>query len=192
MRQALNVLMILIIAYLAYMLYNSIKEPIEFAKVKSDRIESVANRLKQVRSAQEIYKAIHGQYASDFDSLITSLQLDSIPFENIQGDEDDPTGQEIIRFFTYTAAIDSVNSLGLNLDSLRFVPFSGGQKFNIEAGITEYQNTMVNVVQVSTRWNAFMGQYADKRFSKYDSGYDPDALVKFGDMNRPILSGNWE
>lgn len=174
------------------MLYNSIREPIQFDKVKNQRKEAVAERLKQVRSAQEIYRLIKGKYASDFDSLIYTLRNDSIAYENIEGDPDDPTNTNFIRTITYSAAIDTVNKLGIVLDSLPFVPFSGGQKFEIRADKIEYQGAIVDVVEVGTRWKQFMGEYGVSRYKKYDSSYDPDASFKFGDLSRPIISGNWE
>lgn len=192
MRLIINFVLILLIILLGYMLYNSINEPILFNRVKNQRKEAVADRLKQVRSAQEIYRLVKGKYASDFDSLIYTLRNERIAYENIEGDPDDPTNTNFIRTVTYSAAIDTVNKLGIVLDSLPFVPFSGGKKFELRADKIEYQGTIVDVVEVGTRWKEFMGEYGLNRYKKYDSSYDPDGSFKFGDLSRPIISGNWE
>ena len=41
-------------------------------------------------------------------------------------------------------------------------------------------------------WKVFMGKYAGKRFKKYDDRYNPNAIMKFGDLGKPTVAGNWE
>ncbi|NNE27785.1 MAG: hypothetical protein HKN09_13145 [Saprospiraceae bacterium] len=55
-----------------------------------------------------------------------------------------------------------------------------------------YQSTLVSVVEVGTRWKEFMGEYGSIRYAKYDNSYDPNRMLKFGDMSAPNLTGNWE
>jgi len=182
-----------LIALLAYMLYSSIKEPIAFGEAKDYRKGKVVNKLETIRKAQEIYRSITGEFASSFDELSNTLTNDSIPFEKIIGDPDDPTNADKFeRFITYSLAIDTIRALGINLDSLRYIPFSGGKSFEIAADTIEYQKTTVSVVEVGTKWKNFMGKYADPKYGKYDSRYDPNKTIKFGDMLKPIISGNWE
>jgi len=109
-------------------------------------------------------------------------------------DPDDPTNADkFTKLVTYTPARDSIAGLGLgNVDSLKYVPFSGGKLFNIDADTLTYQSTLVSVTEVFTRWEDFMGKYASPRYSKYDSGYEPKAKLKFGDMSKPNLGGNCE
>jgi hypothetical protein len=64
--------------------------------------------------------------------------------------------------------------------------------FDIAADTIEYQKTTVSVVEVGTKWKNFMGKFADPKYGKYDSRYDPNGTIKFGDMLKPNISGNWE
>lgn len=194
MKAIANTVLILLICALGYMIYNSIKEPIAFQDVKNKRKDVVAAKLDQIRNAQEIYKAVKGSYAGSFEELTRVLKNDSIPFVKIIGDPDDPeNADKFTKEITYAPAIDSVKAMGINLDSLQFVPFApAGTVFNIQADTIEYQSTEVFVVEVGTRWKEFMGEYGDARFSKYDKSYDPMKMIKFGDMNSPSISGNWE
>lgn len=193
MRIVVNIILVLLIALLAYMLYSSIKEPIAFGEAKDYRKGKVVNKLETIRRAQEIYRGITGEFASSFEDLANTLTNDSIPFEKIIGDPDDPTNADKFqRFVTYTPAIDSIRALGINLDSLRYIPFGGGKSFEIAADTIEYQKTTVSVVEVGTKWKNFMGKYADPKYGKYDSRYDPNKTIKFGDMFKPNISGNWE
>ncbi|MEL6863353.1 MAG: hypothetical protein AAFP19_02990 [Bacteroidota bacterium] len=85
-----------------------------------------------------------------------------------------------------------VEEYGLSLDSLSLIPFGGGKTFDIQADTLTYQKTLVNVVEVGTQKRNFMGPYADARFARYDDSYDPDEIIKFGNMNAPNTAGNWE
>ena len=78
------------------------------------------------------------------------------------------------------------------LDSLGIVPFSGGKTFQIAADTITYQQTLVNVLEVKTLKADFMGPFASKKYARYDANYDPNSYLKFGDMNAPNLTGNWE
>lgn len=193
MRYVVNIILVILIVLLAYMLYSSIKEPIAFGEAKDFRKAKVVSKLETIRDAQEIYRGITGEFASSFDQLSNTLKNDSIPFEKIIVDPDDPSNSEKFqRFVTFTPAIDSINALGINLDSLRYVPFSNGMTFDIAADTLEYQKTIVSVVEVGTKWKNFMGKFADPKYGKYDSRYDPNKTIKFGDMLKPNISGNWE
>jgi len=196
MRLLINVILLLIAAVLAYMLYQSIEEPIAFDAEKKRRKDIVVNKLETIRSAQEMYRDITGEFAPNFDTLTQVLTNGEFMRVAVIGDPDDPnfTG-EITYDTTYSAAIDSVNNLKMNLGQLRYVPLfkdTEQTEFNIQALNIEYQATTVSVVEVGTRWRDFMGKYARKYYAKYDQKYDPGKMIKFGDLNKPNISGNWE
>lgn len=193
MKLIISLVLAVVIGFLAYLLYLNIREPIAFQEVKNAREDVVVAKLKEIRTAQEIYRDITGEFANSFDSLAYILKNDSITFENIMGDPDDPSNSTFIRTITKTPAIDSIRALGINLDSLRYVPFADdGTTFEIAADTMTYQSTLVTVVEVGTQWKNFMGDYASIKYSKYDNSYNPNKSLKFGDMNAPNLTGNWE
>lgn len=191
MKSIISVVLILISLFLCYLLYLNIQEPIKFQEVKKEREKTVIKKLESVRTAQEFYKNITGRFASDFDSLTYTLKNDSITIERVEGDPDDPTGQGFIRTLIKKAAMDTLNILGVDISDLSSIPYTENKKFSIDADTMTYQSTLVNVVQVGTRYKDFMGDYASRKYSKYDNSYDPDKMIKFGDMNSPNLSGNW-
>jgi len=173
------------------MLYLNIKEPIEFKGIKDQRHRVVISQLEDIRTSQEMFRDITGKFAHNFDTLFSVLKNDSLSIEMVLGDPDDPTGTDFIRKIIRRSAIDSLTLLGVNLDGLENVPFSDNAKFSIDADTMTYQSTLVNVCQVGTRWKDFMGKYGTAQYSKYDNNYDPNNMVKFGDMGSPNLSGNW-
>jgi len=193
MRLVINLFLVAVIVGLVWLLIQSIREPIAFKAEKDKREQAVIAKLMDIRKAQEAFRDIKGGFAPDFDSLKYVLLNDSFSIVQVYGDPDDPnfTG-EILYDTLKVSARDSIRTMGINLDSLPFVPYGRGERFEIQADTLTYQNTLVNVVEVGVRRKAFMGPWADPRFARYDRGYDPNTVLKFGTMNAPNLSGNWE
>ncbi|WP_235295712.1 hypothetical protein [Portibacter marinus] len=191
MRLILNILLILGIVGLAYLLYYNVKEPIAFQAEKTRRETRVVDRLKDIRTSQELYRTITGLYAPNFDTLAYVLRNQDIPQLKVIGDPDNPEAEFTVDTLYYSTA-DTLEALGINLDSLRYVPFGNGETFKIDADTLTYQQTLVNVVEVGTPRNTFMGRFGDPKYAKYDKSYNPQAMLKFGNMNSPSLSGNWE
>lgn len=195
MRKGINLALFLITLVLTYWLYKSVKEPIEFHAEADKRKDAVITVLKKLQVAQDVYRMVTGAYASNFDTLSKVLNNGKIEIVKLGEDPSDPGNQDkFIRTVSYKAAKDSLFSLlngNINIDSLRYVPFGEGKVFDIAADTLTYQNALVNVVQVQTRFKDFMGIYADPRYQKYDSYYDPEKALKFGDMNSPNTNGNW-
>ena len=195
MKIIINLVLVAIAVFLGWQLYASIKDPISFADELAVRREAVSGRLKQVRDAQQIYRDVSGgEYAKSFDELVNTLRNGRIPIVSVFGDPDDPNfdPEDLRTDTTYLPAIDTVNALGIDLDSLRYIPYSGGKEFRVFADTVTYQKALVNVVQVSAPYQEFMGKYASDRYKRYDNAYDPSATMKFGSTTKPTLSGNWE
>jgi hypothetical protein len=194
MRLIINILTVLLIGALIYLLVSSIKEPIDFKNEKDKRTGAVVDRLMKVRQAQEVYKSITGKFANNFDSLEYVLGNGQIPVYKVIGDPDDPNNVDLISVETlYFEAKDSIEKLGINLDSLRFVPYgTDNLEFTINADTMTYQKTLVNVCEVGVIRRDFMGAFGSEKFRQYDQSYQPNSMIKFGDLDRPNLSGNWE
>lgn len=193
MKYIINLVLILLIAMLGYFIYTSISEPINFNNHKAEREALVIDRLRQIRTAQELYREITGKFAPDFDALLDTLRTKPIPIVKIIGDPDAVNRvEEIQKEIIYINTLDSLATLNITLDSLPLIPNAGGKTFSIQADEIEVQRTRVNVVEVGARYKDFMGYYADERFQKYDKFYSPNKMVKFGDLTTPTLAGNWE
>ena len=195
MRLIINVLLFAVAIVIGYLLYLSIKEPIEFKSEKDRRQTAVVDKLRLIRNMQEFYRDANtdGSFASNWDTLSHVLRNGQFRQIKVVGDPDDPdfTG-EIIYDTTYIPIIDTIQAMGISLDSLKFIPFTDGMAFDIVADTLTYQSTKVNVVEVGTTMSHFMGPYADPRFAKYDNSYNPNRTIKFGDLTKPSLAGNWE
>ncbi|MCB0634162.1 MAG: hypothetical protein R2824_21365 [Saprospiraceae bacterium] len=193
MRLVINLFLAAVVVGLVWLLISSIREPIAFQSEKERRERAVIDKLMEIRTAQDLFRNITDGFAPTFDSLSDVLKNGKFAVISVIGDPDDPnfTG-EIIYDTTYSPAIDSIRALGINLDSLPYVPYGHGAIFDIAADTITYQKTIVPVVEVGVQRKVFMGPYADRRFARYDQKYNPEAPIKFGSMNSPNMSGNWE
>lgn len=193
MRLITNLVLIALVIALVWVLINSIQEPIAFKAEKEKRETAVVDKLTKIREAQKYYRDVTGEFAPNFDTMVQVLKTGKIQKISVYGNPDDPNAETALRYdTTYESAMDYVNKLGLNMDSIAYVPFGNGQKFDIDADTLTYQKTLVSVTQVGIRRNKFMGKYGDEKYAMYDQLYEPTSLIKFGNMNAPNLSGNWE
>ncbi len=193
MRLLLNLLIFIIICFLGVYLYNSIQEPIAFKTTLDKRENAVVDKLIKVREAQKWYYEVTGEYTDDWNQLKDTLELGKLKVTKVIGDPDDPdfTGT-VTREVTYIPVVDTIMSMGLRLDSLKYVPYGNGAVFAAKADTLTYKQTFVNVVEVGTLYKDFMGKFSDPVYSKYDSSYDPNKKLKFGDLSAPSLSGSWD
>jgi hypothetical protein len=195
MKRVINIGLVLIFCVLGYWLYLSIQDPIAFRAEREKRKDAVIQTLKKLQIAQDIYRSVTGTYANNFDTLFSVLMTKEISVEKLEADPTDPTNQDkFIKTIIKKSAKDSIFTLlggPTNLDSLRYIPYGDGKIFEIAADTIRQQNSLVNVVQVGTRYKDFMGPYADPRYKKYDALYDPEKLIKFGDLNSANTNGNW-
>ncbi len=193
MKLVINLILAILIGILAYVLYTSINEPIAFQGEKIKRKSAVVKSLQNIRTAQELYRGVTGEFAATFDTLREVLNTGTFKLVNVQGDPDDPNNPEAVVYDTiFKPAIDSVRSLGVILDKMEMIPYSEGKMYDIAADTLTYQQTVVPVVEVGTFWKDFMGEYASPKYTKYDSNYDPNARMKFGSMDAPQLGGSWD
>lgn len=194
MKYLINLLILGAVALLAYLLYYGINEPIKFKSELDSRKNVVTAKLEQIRKSQEIYRDIKGEYAGSFDSLAYVLRNDSIPIRQLLADPEDPDNPDkFITNIILTSAKDSIDGMGINLDELSFVPYTDKSKrFEMVADTTTYQQTLVPVLEVMTKWGDFMGDFSDPRFAMYQKDYNPASKIGFGSLNSPNLEGNWK
>lgn len=201
MRIVINLVLFLIICGLVWTLYSSIQEPIAFNAEKTKRETAVVDRLKSIRTAQELFREVSGEgYAPDFDSLEHILRTGKIMTISVLGNPDDPTDPTITYDTSYTPVMDRIAEINkqdkgykIVVDSLRYVPYGEGATFEIKADTITYQQTLVNVLEVKTKVATYMGdKYSSSKYARYDANYNPQAYKKFGDLNAPNLTGNWE
>ena len=87
---ALNLLLVVAIAGLAFICVRSILDPIEFSEQRSAREKAIIQRLIDIRTAQMEFRNSHnGAYADSFDTLINFVKTAQMPIVLKVGDLND-------------------------------------------------------------------------------------------------------
>ncbi len=193
MKYVINLLVVALIGFLAFLLYSGINEPIKFRAELAKREDVVKSRLTNIRKLQEIHREIRGVYAKNFDDLLYVINNDSIPTVKLEADPSDPSNADkYIKKVSYSLARNAEALKEIDLTQLRFVPFTNRSKeFDMQADTISYQQIVVPAMECMTRYEVFMGEFADPAFRKYASTYDPKKKIGFGSMTSPNLEGNW-
>jgi hypothetical protein len=183
-----NIVLALVIIGLGYYLYKIIQEPIIFEREKKVRYKATVERLKDIRTAQVAYRERNGKYAKELNELIRALKTDSFPEVKIIGNPDD-TSQVVQYDTTYIPLLERAWKEGYPaLDSLAFIPYSGGDRFTMDAGEIEKNRIKVQVFEAIAPERSYLKQLIED-YDKYinDKGY-----LSVGSMTEASISGNWE
>lgn len=70
---------VLLSAYLAYQVWYSVDEEIEFQAKRESINKAVIQRLTDIRDAELAYREIHGKFTNNFDTLIEFIKAPEIP-----------------------------------------------------------------------------------------------------------------
>lgn len=158
----LSILLLFIIAGLAYAIVNSIMEPVRFNKQVEARKTVGVQRLKDIRTLQVAYRSVNGKFTADFDSLKNFYNTGKMDVVMQIGSNDDSLavantekvkkanrkitpeqmyelykqGQSLV--FSITNSINVKDTLfkgrtDFDIDSLKYIPFSGKQLIEMDA-----------------------------------------------------------
>lgn len=138
MKTVIQVLLVIAILVLGYMLVESIQQPIRFQQEQRARYNRTIERLKDIRTAQIAFRSVNGRFTGSFDTLINFVKNDSFNVIMSIGDLDDSVAVAqnlIIRDTIRVSVRDSLFRAGYPVDSLRYVPYTGGrEEFFLGAG----------------------------------------------------------
>ena len=169
MKTVLQILLTIAIFYLGYLCYDSIKRPIDFQNEYNKRKAKVIERLEEIRNVEVAYKSVYKKYTGSFDTLLNFLRQDSLPLIKKIGrltdsmleagmTESKALALGIIKRDTIRiSAKDSLFKENYAIDSLPYVPYSGGVKFELAAGtVTTGSGVKVHVFECKTPNDVFL------------------------------------
>ena len=79
LRPVVNLVLWAIIIFLGYITFMSVYDEIKFNKLKVERYKTVIDRLVDIRDSQLAYKEVNGEYAGDFNKLISFVENGQVP-----------------------------------------------------------------------------------------------------------------
>ncbi len=134
MRFVIQILLWLVIIFLAYLTFNAVYEPIQFNKIKEKRYTKVIKNLKDIRSAELAHQEVTGKFSGDWDSLVKFI--DTAEFAITQRRDTTLLDEEYKKTYGVDQYIEKVI-----VDTLGFVPV----KDSLFKGNEERYRTMMNV-----------------------------------------------
>ena len=196
-RTIIQIVLLLVIIVLAYLVYQSVNEPLKFNAEKDKREAAVIQDLKDIRSGQLIYKKMYDKYAGNFDTLLTFLREGEIPIVKKVPDPDDTTFTLTINdTIGYILVADSLFGRRAHfvLDSLPYIP-GAGVMYNLGAGEVDKGGLSVHVFEASARYEEILKGLEVQmivNLSKARKDIEKFPGLKVGSMEEPSTDGNWE
>lgn len=161
MKHAIRITLVIAIAFLAYICVMSIITPIRFDNIRAAREKAVIARLINIRKAQIEFKDQNGRYTASCDTLVDFIKNGKMPVvlkegtltdEQLQNGLTEAKALKIVKsgnkkeiaanglegFRRDTSYVSVYESLFANdlkedqIDQIVVVPFSNGQKFEME------------------------------------------------------------
>ncbi len=175
-------------AYLVNLIYSDIEEKRRIAEIEAKVVE----KLKIIRDAEIAYQAVHGQYTSDWDKLISFINNGKI-YVIEKKEEIIPLDYGADSLVVHVDTLDAVNvkdSLfsvekypDLVIDEIYMIPESG-KKFEIFADKITKSGVTVDVIEVRD-------VAPIDRTRKEDSEIKNRKPLRFGSRTEITTSGNW-
>ncbi|MBK6731524.1 MAG: hypothetical protein IPG60_11400 [Bacteroidetes bacterium] len=185
----------IVIIYLVYSLITGISGPIKFDKESKIRFAAVEPKLDAIRNLQFAYKEVKGTYASSWDSLFYVIDHDSMTIERkllipkakynaeLYG-KDPKVADDTIKFeVTFNSRIALKDTLfkdnKYKRETIADIPFSGGQKFYMNAGLIDAGGGRIKVpVFIVTAPNKYLLKGLNTKYFKPDEGYQMGSMYE--------------
>ncbi|MBW6497481.1 MAG: hypothetical protein K0B09_03750 [Bacteroidales bacterium] len=194
MKTAIQIVLALVIVVLGYLIYDSIMEPVRFNQEAARREARIIERLKDIRTAQVAHRTRFGTFLGDLDSLVNFVKYDSIVILRAIGTVPDSlTEAEAVRLGIVqrdTIWMPAKDTLLVRsrypIDSLPYIPFSGGQRFTMAASMIERGLVQLPVFEAYATPEQYM---SNLQYLVYYTRLDG---LKVGSLFEASIDGNWE
>jgi len=193
----IKIILAAVIILLGFLLFRSINKPVKFENNLTTRGEAIVAKLKDIRTAENLFRYQYGRYTSSFDSLKEFVKFGKIPEVKMIPDPNDTTFTRAISdTIGYINIFDSIFAKkNYPLDKLNEVPFSNGDLFSIMAGKINKSGVEVAVFEVSVRMEIYTKdldkQLVINRIKEMEDKSKFPGL-KVGSMTEASTDGNWE
>ena len=208
MKKIIQIALAIAIVVLAYLIWESIQNPIRFNKEKDTRYAATIQKLKDIRTAQNAYKDEYGKYTASFDTLINFIKTDSMKLVRAEGSisdellamgwtEEIAAKEGIITRDTIRIAIkDTLFAENFNADLLWKVPFTEDDTFEMATAVLRVSNLNVFVFEAKVLNDILLhGMDRQLVINLNDRMKNQNNFpgVKVGDVIEPNNNaGNWE
>ena len=181
----IEILLALAACGLVYLIVRSVSKPVEFKNEQARREQVGIQRLKDIRTLQVAFKGVNNHYTSDMDSLIQFYNTGKMEIVMQIGSHDDSlavvntaaikkknrkitneqlyelykAGENLVFSITTPIAVKDTLFNGREdfvVDSLAYIPFSGGQKVEMESIIKKVSGVQVPLFEARMPYKALL------------------------------------
>jgi len=225
LKTVLEIVLALVAVGLVYLLVESIKKPVNFDKEKARREQVGIQRLKDIRTLEVAFKSVNGRFTDDIDSLKMFYETGKMDIVMQVGSNDDSlavantarikkankkiTPEEMLALykqgenlvFSINTPIPVKDTLfngreDFCVDSLAYIPFSGGQKVEMEAVIKTVSGVQVPLFEARMPYRALLKGMDNQLRINLDSDRENQNKyvgLQVGSVTAPNNNaGNWE
>ncbi|MBQ2090426.1 MAG: hypothetical protein II466_02330 [Bacteroidales bacterium] len=215
----------LVIVALVIVIVKGVQKPVKFDKEKEFRTKEAVQRLKDIRDLQVAYKSVNGKFSSTIDSLILFYNTGKMDVVLQVGSKDDSiavvnterikkankkiTQEELYELYkkgerviatvkTQFAVKDTlfVNRTNFVVDSIKYIPYSGGQLVEMESIVKKVSGVDVPLFEARMPYRALLkGMDNQLRINLDDERKTMNQYegLMVGSINNPNNNaGNWE
>lgn len=206
LKTILQVVLWIVCAFLAFMIYKSVTGPIQFEKVRQERFQAVINSLKDIRNSQEAYRTVNGSFAKDFKSLIAFVdngqytitqQRDSSFMEY-----DQTYGIDLLREVTiidtlgFIAVKDSLFGGDDRYKTMMNVPgAAGGETFEMKSDFIDKGGFRASVFEAKVAKNVILYDQPKDLVDRENAHVSVEEVngteIKVGSLSDVSTNGNW-
>jgi len=137
MKTVLQILLFIVAVVLAFFIYQSVQQPIQFEKAKKVRYDATVEKLKDIRKAQLAYKDVYGKFTGSWDTLLNFIMNESVITVRKVGELNDSMVEAgiterkaiqmglIVRDSIRVPALEAIFGQGYDAKSLKYIPVPG-------------------------------------------------------------------
>jgi hypothetical protein len=194
---AMSIFFIIAIIYISKA-NSSLQNDIEFEQVYIDRENIVKKHILKLRDLQVAHLKEKGDYAENWQQLISFAKQDSIQIVKLLVNQNDTNavnaalkkGEALVDTI-YLPVADKIygKDHNIKLDSICYVPYSK-DTFIVKIGYVERNDKEIKVMLIQTEKNVFV-----KNLEIFPENFEnlvaPKPTLAVGSLNEPTTEGNW-
>ena len=210
---------------LVYLIYESVMQPVNFNKEKAHREQVGIQRLKDIRTLQVAFKGVNSRFTADIDSLINFYNEGKMEIVMQIGSNDDSLamantaqikrrnpritseqlmelyrqGQSLVFSTKITIPVKDTLFNGredFHIDSLAFIPFSGGERVQMEATVKTVSGVQVPLFEARMPYKLLLKGLDNQLRINLDAEREDQNKypgLQVGSVTAPNNNaGNWE
>ena len=181
----ISIVLLFVIAGLVYLIVDSVMQPVNFNKQRDYRSSVAIQRLKDIRTLQTAYKSVNGKFTADFDSLALFYNEGKMEVVMQIGSHDDSLavanterlrkqnrkitdkdlyelylkGEKVVCSIKNEIPVKDTLFLrrsDFNVDSLKYIPFSGKQEVMMDAVVKEVSGVKVPLFEAKMPYRSLL------------------------------------